>query len=85
MPSVTTNRSFSSVEQVLVGYHNEAGSYFKPYMTAWEKGVEYLTGIELDVRDNLMVVPVLQKYFRSGDKKEVSKWLGSVCFLGLMV
>jgi hypothetical protein len=84
-PSVTTNRSFSSVEQVLVGYNNDAGTHFLPYMTEWKKGEEYLTGIELDVRDNLMTVPVLQKQFRAGDKMEVSKSLGSLCFLGLMV
>jgi hypothetical protein len=71
-PSVNTQRSFNSVEILLVGYCNLAGGHFLPYMTAWKKGKEFLPDERPeDVRSNLMAFPALKTFFRSGTPKAV--------------
>lgn len=71
-PSVSTQRSFNSVEILLVGYYNGAGNHFLPYMTQWQKGVEFLPKERPeDVRSNLMAFPSLKSFFRSGSPKGV--------------
>ena len=87
--SVNGDRSFSTVEQVLVGYYNEKGQFFPPHMTDWKKGSlvcgEACNKLTTDIRDNLMVIPKLKQFFHAGDKKEVSKWFASVYFLDLLI
>lgn len=68
-PSHLLERSFNTVECILVGFVNKSGQYRTLMQQNWKAGVEFnvFTGKDGDVRDCVMNIPSLKQQFRDSN------------------